>query len=141
MEDWQQEMYRQFEQWADEAEQFWTEATQAMLDTIDEACQLSEAIAKDIEDIFWEELGRLEEWFGSPADPGSVYRYDAHIEYGFDHDPDLADFRLWRTPAVCANCRHYHGQMYGGTMLICGMHPYGPGEEATSCSDREVGLF
>lgn len=141
MEDWQREMYRQFEQWADEAEQFWTETTQAMLGTIDEACQLSDAIAKDLEDIFWDELERLGEWLGSPLDPSSDYRYDIHIEYGFDHDMDLPDFRIWRAPTVCANCRHYHGQVYGGNMLVCGMHPYGPGEEATSCPDREISFF
>lgn len=136
MEDWQREMYRQFEQWADEAEQFWTETTQVMLDTIDEACQLSDAIAKDLEDIFWDEIERLGEWFGSPADPGSVYHYDAQIE--FHQEMDFPDFRLWRTPVVCANCRHYHGQVYGGNLLVCGMHPYGPGEEAVSCPDREM---
>jgi hypothetical protein len=32
-------------------------------------------------------------------------------------------------PSVCQGCQHYHGQTYGGTLLVCGMHPYGSEEE------------
>ncbi|MBF2077137.1 MAG: hypothetical protein IGR76_01090 [Synechococcales cyanobacterium T60_A2020_003] len=41
-------------------------------------------------------------------------------------------------PVACQGCRHYHGRSYGGTMLICGMHPYGVEEE--TCGDWESGL-
>jgi hypothetical protein len=34
--------------------------------------------------------------------------------------------------AHCQGCRHLHGQAYGGTLMVCGMHPYGNGED---CSD------
>ncbi|MDX2230377.1 MAG: hypothetical protein NW220_12115 [Leptolyngbyaceae cyanobacterium bins.349] len=36
---------------------------------------------------------------------------------------------------VCMGCRHYHGQSYNGTMLVCGMHPYG--WEGDKCPDWE----
>jgi hypothetical protein len=36
---------------------------------------------------------------------------------------------------VCTGCRHYHGQSYGGEMLVCGMHPYGC--ETETCPDWE----
>ncbi len=26
---------------------------------------------------------------------------------------------------ACVGCRHYHGQTYGGNLLVCAMHPYG----------------
>jgi hypothetical protein len=29
-------------------------------------------------------------------------------------------------PVACANCENYHGKTYGGTELVCAMHPYGP---------------
>jgi hypothetical protein len=32
-------------------------------------------------------------------------------------------------PAACLGCCHYHGQTYGGTRLICAMHPYGTDDE------------
>jgi hypothetical protein len=31
---------------------------------------------------------------------------------------------------ACQGCLHYHGYVYGGKLLVCGMHPYGSdGEE------------
>jgi hypothetical protein len=36
---------------------------------------------------------------------------------------------------VCVGCRHYHGQAYGGEMLVCGMHPYGC--QTDQCTDWE----
>lgn len=32
-------------------------------------------------------------------------------------------------PKACKGCCHYHGQKYGGNLLVCGMHPYGVEEE------------
>lgn len=37
--------------------------------------------------------------------------------------------------AACVGCRHYHGQVYGGNLFICAMHPYGWDTE--SCPDWE----
>lgn len=37
---------------------------------------------------------------------------------------------------ACIGCRHYHGESYGGTFLVCGMHPYGVQTE--SCPDWEA---
>ncbi|NET55218.1 MAG: hypothetical protein F6K47_03160 [Symploca sp. SIO2E6] len=37
--------------------------------------------------------------------------------------------------SACVGCRHYHGQVYGGNLLVCGMHPYG--WEAEDCPDWE----
>lgn len=39
-------------------------------------------------------------------------------------------------PETCRGCRHYHGQVYGGNLLVCAMHPYGIEEEV--CSDWEA---
>lgn len=36
---------------------------------------------------------------------------------------------------ACVGCRHYHGQSYNGTMLVCAMHPFGWEEE--KCPDWE----
>ena len=29
---------------------------------------------------------------------------------------------------ACIGCRYYHGQSYGGSMLVCALYPYGPAE-------------
>ena len=39
---------------------------------------------------------------------------------------------------LCENCENYHGQSYGGTQLVCGMHPYGPDVTQTECDDRSI---
>lgn len=39
---------------------------------------------------------------------------------------------------LCENCENYHGQSYGGTQLVCGMHPYGPDATQTECGDRLI---
>lgn len=39
---------------------------------------------------------------------------------------------------LCENCENYHGQSYGGTQLVCGMHPYGPDAMQTECGDRSI---
>lgn len=35
----------------------------------------------------------------------------------------------------CRQCKNYHGQKYGGNLLVCGMHPYGPSGD--TCDDFE----
>jgi hypothetical protein len=34
---------------------------------------------------------------------------------------------------VCVGCSNYHGEAYGGNVLVCAMHPYGV--EENSCPD------
>jgi hypothetical protein len=36
---------------------------------------------------------------------------------------------------VCVGCCNYHGEAYGGNVLVCAMHPYGVEDE--SCPDWE----
>ncbi|MEC4985558.1 MAG: hypothetical protein SAJ37_20415 [Oscillatoria sp. PMC 1068.18] len=37
---------------------------------------------------------------------------------------------------ACIGCRNYHGQVYNGELLVCGMHPYGWDDE--NCPDWEA---
>jgi hypothetical protein len=39
-----------------------------------------------------------------------------------------------QAPAICQSCPNYHGQSYGSNFVVCGIHPYGNGED---CSDAE----
>jgi hypothetical protein len=40
-------------------------------------------------------------------------------------------------PTACRGCVHYHGKVYNGTLLVCGMHPYGAEDE--TCPDWNWG--
>lgn len=41
-------------------------------------------------------------------------------------------------PVACQGCCHYHGQTYGGELLVCGMHPYGV--EGEHCPDWQPSI-
>ncbi|WP_204152585.1 hypothetical protein [Leptolyngbya sp. CCY15150] len=41
-------------------------------------------------------------------------------------------------PRACRGCQHYHGKVYGGQRLICGMYPYGV--EGDVCADWNGGI-
>ena len=45
------------------------------------------------------------------------------------------DPSLTQQPA-CRGCSNYHGQVYGGNLLVCAMHP--TGVESESCADWEA---
>lgn len=69
------------------------------------------------------------------------------LEFNFDFDRAVDDvvqpFRQTVEPTlnqhpVCVGCKHYHGQVYGGQMLVCGMHPYGVAEGQVVCADKEA---
>jgi hypothetical protein len=38
-------------------------------------------------------------------------------------------------PAACRGCSYYHGQYYGGNLLVCALHPQGA--ESDRCKDWE----
>jgi len=44
-------------------------------------------------------------------------------------DPILQDH------PTCVGCRNYHGQAYGGEMLVCALYPYGP--DQNPCPDHD----
>ena len=62
----------------------------------------------------------------------------AHLEELVDDTeptfPYPVEPTLERHPA-CMGCSHYHGQVYGGNLFVCAMHPYGWDTE--SCPDWE----
>ncbi|MBE9178610.1 hypothetical protein IQ268_08565 [Oculatella sp. LEGE 06141] len=57
--------------------------------------------------------------------------------YGFSFVGRIVTSQKPPQPESCQGCCHYHGRVYGGNMLVCGMHPYGAEED--SCPDWEDG--
>jgi hypothetical protein len=73
---------------------------------------------------------------------------DGYLEPVFDWLDEIEEiisdtsrpFIVTVTPAlqdhpVCVGCCNYHGEAYGGNVLVCAMHPYGIEDE--SCPDWE----
>ena len=127
MEDWSKEVLEVLETVTDEVEQFFQDFTEAC-DLV--ADDFYDAISTEV-DIFWQEV--LEPIFGS----------DSALP---DQNEEIYSFHVY-TPTVnrleaindkhsaCIGCRHYHGHIYNGNLLVCGMHPYGWEQE--NCPDWE----
>ncbi|OLP17893.1 hypothetical protein BST81_12605 [Leptolyngbya sp. 'hensonii'] len=130
MEDWSGDFFKALEAISGEIEQFLTQVTEEAIDTF---TKLSEDVIVQIEWGVTELDRNLEELF-EPI-------YEALIEFEWQVNADLGPLESPTDPlqnqhAACVGCQHYHGQSYGGTMLVCGMHPYG--WDGDRCPDWEM---
>lgn len=116
-----EELDKQFEEWSNWSD----EVAEQMYAAISEVVPLDE-VAQDVDRAIEDWLDWLEPLF--PLDDDG-----AIDDWGFpDSDGDRDPFvpityvrpTANRHPA-CRGCQHYHGQMYGDNLLVCGMHPYG----------------
>jgi len=130
MEKWQKDFWDMMDTVADEVERFFlgmTEMVDTFIDLSEEVTeqwentiatevdQYLQDLAEPILEIYWE----LEELVGDDIEPTFPYSVDPTQEQN----------------AACIGCRHYHGQVYSGNLLVCGMHPYG--WEDDKCPDWE----
>lgn len=130
MEKWQKDVWEMVQTVADEVERFllgmtemvdsFFEITEEFTDSVQstiitEVDQYLQDLAEPLLEVYWE----LEEVVGEDVDPAFPYYVEATSE---------------KNPA-CIGCRHYHGQVYGGNLLVCGMHPSGCEDE--NCPDWE----
>jgi hypothetical protein len=133
MEDWSFNFFEMMEVMVKEVEQFLTEIAKDVGEIVDSFVATSEEAVEQMQIAFETEIEpHLNEFF----DP----ILEAYL--GFEISVEETTQPVIRTvepflndhPA-CVGCRHYHGQSYGGTMLVCGMHPYG--WESEQCPDWE----
>jgi hypothetical protein len=93
-------------------------------------CQGCETLVKEIEDVTAEVEVALDFYLEPVLDwLGEVEEIIADGSRPFVQTvtPALQDH------PVCVGCSHYHGEVYGGNVLVCAMHPYGVEEK--SCPD------
>ena len=134
MEKWQKDLISMIEAVADEVEQFFlgindmvdaffeiteevTEEVQSTLAAdIDAFTTLHEQFLQDLTEpilgIYWEDISE-------DLDPVFTYKVEATLEKNI----------------ACIGCSNYHGQVYGGNLLVCGMHPHG--SDDGNCPDWE----
>lgn len=129
MEPWEKDLVEIIETVADEVERFF----QGINEMVDSFFELTEEITFEVQnniaadiDQYLQELAEplLEVYWEmedivADVDPGFPYQVEATTE---------------QNPA-CMGCSHYHGQVYGGNLLVCGMHPHGWDDK--SCPDWE----
>lgn len=112
MERWQRNWIHEIEITAQETGQFLEEMA-AVVEAV--AVEIDQAIAELVEPLVEICLG-VEAAIDDAAQP-FAQTVQPVVQ---DHPP-------------CVGCRHYHGQAYGGNLLICAMHPYR--YEAETCPD------
>ncbi len=131
MKTWSQEFSEMLETMVSEVEQFFTEVATDFGEMVDSFLEASEEVVEQVQTVF---VVELEQRLGDLIDP--ILEAYLGIELAVEEtaqpmihtvEPFLND------RPTCVGCRHYHGQTYGGTMLVCGMHPYG--WESDKCPD------
>ncbi|MBO9999786.1 MAG: hypothetical protein J7641_12420 [Cyanobacteria bacterium SID2] len=147
MEEWTSELLEAFDQavetletWIDDANaelEKQTDAWSAVSESIYEQLYDSISEALPLDEMTREIEKTLEEWL----DP--LFEIDREFEFHWDfeiveddNDPFVTVTYVPPTHTcypTCRGCQHYHGQMYGENLLVCGMHPYG--WEGETCPD------
>ena len=145
MDDWFDELNRAVDTVRQDVEFLVKEATDAAIEFTDSMIQISEVVGEQVQETLLTEAEQvveilaeqIDEWLG----PG---------QFSFDIDlywqPDLSEPWVERvTPSAtthpaCVGCKNYHGRIYDGNLLVCGMHPYGwDGDECPDWERRMMG--
>jgi hypothetical protein len=147
MNNWQTDWWKALDELADGVEQACLDLSNDLNDVADSLMDASEQLATQLEQTI---APHLDEWEQAIAphlqvlDQQMLQWLDPILQAFEDVDQQWMDAAhpvnqtieplINRHPA-CVGCQHYHGQVYGETMLVCGMHPYGwDGDE---CPDWE----
>jgi hypothetical protein len=129
MENWQKDFLEILETVADEVEDFFLGVTEM----VDAFFELTEEITDQVQNTI---VVELDQYLNDLAEPlFEVYWELEEIVGEVDQPfPHIVEPTPEEHPA-CIGCRHYHGMVYGGNLLVCGMHPYGWEDE--NCPDWE----
>ncbi len=131
MEDWSQDFVDMIESVADQVEQFFLDVSREVGEVVETIALISEEVAEQVQETF---LGELEQCLSDLISPMLEQYLGVEHLLGEATQPlnSTVEPFLNQHPA-CVGCRHYHGQVYGDQMLVCGMYPYG--WEGEKCPD------
>jgi hypothetical protein len=133
MEGWSTDFSKLMEVMVKEIEDFVAEVTKDVNDMVDAFVNATEEVAEQMQIAFETEIEpRLNEFIDPILE--AYLGFEVMVEDTTQPVISTVEPLLNDHPA-CVGCRHYHGQSYGGTMLVCGMHPYG--WEGEKCPDWE----
>jgi len=119
---------------AQEIEQFFTDVVQELGEIVEAVVEVSDDWSEQLQTAIAEEADQYLADFFDPI-LEAYLGVDLEIEDTSQSFPQSLEPGLNQHPA-CVGCRHYHGQVYSGNLLVCGMHPYG--WENEHCPDWEL---
>lgn len=139
MDDWQKNFSQMLETLADQFEDFLLDVARDVTEVVTVFVDFSEEISTQFHNAFADEVEQYVTELVSPV-------LEAYFGLGGvveDAAPPMIQTvePLLKQHPVCMGCRHFHGQAYGGTLLVCAMHPYGVGEGEDSCADKELTVW
>lgn len=129
MNDWQKEFWLILETATHEAEQFFQDVSQVIEEFVE---QVQDELSTEIEILVEELISPFVDSYLEQDNvmPDNFYNEEVDLLINPKIEPTLEHY-----PA-CIGCQHYHGRLYGGTVLVCGMHPYGWDDE--NCPDWQL---
>jgi hypothetical protein len=135
MDNWETELTKFLDSVTETVEQFFDEVGQA----VEEAAQDFQTEVLDELEIFLREV--IEPFIDIEIDISVDIRTSDGRSFEELFDESDFDFNPKITPSAefhpaCINCQHFHGRIYNGVPLICGMHPHG--WEGEDCPDWEA---
>jgi hypothetical protein len=140
MSDWQTDLRNTLEGLTSEMESIAQDVSREAIGVINQFVLLSDELMTDMTTTFSQD----------PETPTPITEFlDRDLEEFLNSllrpfvDLSMQDFQgtnvaIVKPHPLCARCEYYHGQSYGGNVLVCGMHPYGIEEGQTECADRCV---
>ncbi|MGL5080456.1 MAG: hypothetical protein ACRC8A_03120 [Microcoleaceae cyanobacterium] len=134
MEEWSRDFFEAVEAVAVEVDKFFRIAGEEFQAMVNELAKVSEEVTQEVQERI---IPGLDGYFAEIVEPV--------LEIYLNLDLDLMDegfepFVSYVHPSstqysACRGCQYYHGQVYGGSLLVCAMHPHGVEEE--TCPDWE----
>lgn len=145
MDDWQKDFFKMLDDVGVELEEIFQNVGEAVDIWFDDLNQTFGHIHETF-DLLTEEFQNsvgtdIKEYFQEIFEP-LVDIYAEIEEMSFDDTPSDTDSfinpKIEATPEhhpACIGCHNYHGRVYNGSLLVCGMHPYGWDDQ--NCPDWE----
>ncbi|HIK11779.1 MAG TPA: hypothetical protein IGS52_16205 [Oscillatoriaceae cyanobacterium M33_DOE_052] len=137
MEDWPTNFFTSLEYLANHAAK---ELDSYLLELTDDVNEAVEGILRSSEETISELTRDLQDFLGEDMERFFQEFIDPQLDYYVgvtdeEQEPEPLPFVTYvaATPAknpACIGCENYHGYVYNGNLMVCGMHPYGwDGEE------------
>lgn len=147
MDDWQQDWWEILEKTASDIEKIIEDIGVAVELFTDEVGTTIEDLAEQLQESVFSEIDRcIEDIFDAVIDVNITTEVIVLEDIDFVDNADslleeLDFLGIYREQAnfqknpACVGCQNYHGRVYNGNLLVCGMHPYGWTDE--NCPDWE----
>jgi hypothetical protein len=131
MDKWQKDFLELVETAIDEVERFFLGVTT----TVEALFELSGELSEHLHHTIVTEVEQYLADLNDESDFDPYWDLDDVTDEAEISFPDVVEPSLQQHPA-CIGCQHYHGQVYGGNLMVCAMHPYGWDDR--NCPDWEA---